>query len=733
MATQYARISSKELDEFLTDVHRNIEHDAERDDSTDFKKLTLFLFGFASAKLSVLMTRADTEALRFVSRIFSAIELVLSKRKSLLNTDIQPAELYSIYMEAPSHSRPAAPVVFFEWSVDFAIQWFSQFPEDLELTNSIKSFLIGLINIATVHLRGLKHKKTLRTQLLTRLESNVDRLYQHVRSEGSGVIHPLGFGPLLCTTTHLFTILNDYDISSKLILHTVYYKHRFESYAKKLSFAMSTANIISADALSSDASLRLLDTSKSVLLLNLTSNIVLDKAAKWSSIELILGWIHQHFTKLYLARSSLTPSMGQYNRVTCVSLMKIFIFCRSRNALSSFFNSFLLSSFDVSTLLPDDKIFPAVVSKTLQLLHLQNTSIDSSSIRFLAPIAPFMDAELDDLRSDILSMNDSGIMKQLQFIVDKSQTFKTFISRKESSGTLGHPTIKTWLKYITALIQKKAARPQNPILEDRSTLYTLLSALRDVPCIIAGDFDFGSAQCMHCTTLSNKNLYEAISVKRKQISEVNEAMILYTTVFCEYLLKSKGERLFNDSLLATNFLLALFNLLATYRLPDRDCKPNHPTVQFVLRCLVSHHNRDVRILAARVVPLFFIREVDQNSESLFQTIYGTLSRIKYSSALGNLHMAESTMLAISELAIICDGEWLCVIFIKLMLSLGESNDQHVNLAYNSIIYIGSAKAMTPYKLLTPYLPSIAEIIIQNTHMFTRLTKLLGVSKEILSQ
>lgn len=727
MATPYARISPQELDQFLVDVHKNIEYDVEHDELTDFKKLALYLFRFASAKLLVLQTRHDTEAQQFVSRILTAIELVLSKRKSLLNIEVLSAELSLIFVHsANSITRPTTLVLFYECSVDFAALWLSQFPENLELTNTIKLFLIGLINIVTVHLRGLKHKKNLRVKLITTLESNVDKLYRHVMSDGISGVHQLSFEPLLSTTVHLFTVLNDYDISSKLILHTAEYKHRFEAYAKKLEFTMTTATISSVESLSSDSSGSLLDTSKSFLLLNLTSNILLDNTVKWSQIELVLRWIHQHFSRFQQPHLAVAlHNLNRYNRVTCVSLMKLFVFCRLRDTIPSFFNSFSLSPFDIDNLTSHDQRFPSVVSKTLRLLHFQQTLLnDPSFSRFLTASAPFMDAELDQLRDDIAKPNGTSLAKHLNFTVDDAHTFRAFLLRKE---TPEKPTVKSWFSYVLNLIQARLSG--NNVMEDRPTLYSFISVLKDVPCIIAGEFDFVSGQCINCTTMSNKNLYESISVKRKQISEVSDAMTMYSALFCEFLLNGNERRLLEDKLLATNFLIALFNLLSTYRIPDRECKPNNPMIQFVLRCLAKHDNRDVRILAARVLPLFLIREVDQNLETLFKTIFGLLSSIKYSSAKGNIHMAESTMLALAELAIISDGEWLCVIFIKLVQSLGENNEQHINLAFNSILYVASAKAVAPYKLLSPYLPSIAEVIIENSRMFSKLTEVLGISKK----
>ncbi|KAM9937820.1 hypothetical protein OXX80_002673 [Metschnikowia pulcherrima] len=727
MSDPYARISSSELDQFLTDVHKNIEHDAEQDDSTDFKKLTLFLFRFASAKLSSLKTHQDVEAQKFVTRIFTAIELVLSKRKSLLNVEILPAEVASISFDsATSHTRPSTPILFYEWAVEFAVSWLSQFPDHLDLTNATKSFLIELINIVTVHLHGLKHRKNLRARLVALLDANVEKVYRYASSESETELHPLAFGSVLSTTVHLFTVLNDHEISSKLILHTADYKHRFQSHAKKLEFAMSSANVVGLESSPSESSLSLLDTSKSVLLLNLTSNIMLDQTAKWCSYELVLRWIHLHFSQCR-QECNTAQKLVRYTRVTCISLMRVFLCCRSQNIAFSFFESFSLSSFEIYADSLKKTHLPSVIMKTLQLLNLQKILLtDPSSIRPITLPASFLDLELDQLREGILEGNNGSVMKHLSFVIDSRHSLTNFLTSRE--GSPQHPTIKNWLTYVIGLIQKKSKGHEGNLLEEKTTLYSFLGVLKNVPCMISDDFDFQSGMCMHCSTVSSKNLYESISIKRKQISEVNEAMAIYSVIIGDFLLKKSHSRLFDDKLLATNFLLVLFSLFATFRLPDRDCKPNNLCVQFVLRCLVKHSNRDVRVLAARVLPLFLRREADQASELLFRAIFGTLTSIKFSSSRESTHLAESTMLAFAELAITSDGEWLCVILITLMRALGGNNEQHVNFAYNSILYISSAKAMAPYKLLSPYLPSIAETIVENSRLFSRLTELLGISK-----
>ena len=85
-----------------------------------------------------------------------------------------------------------------------------------------------------------------------------------------------------------------------------------------------------------------------------------------------------------------------------------------------------------------------------------------------------------------------------------------------------------------------------------------------------------------------------------------------------------------------------------------------------------------------------------------------------------LHFGESTIRAVVELATVSTGERLCAIYFKLDW-LGEQNEQHLNYVYCGILNLASAKSL-PHKLLSPYLPSVAEIIIKN-HKYSK-----GLSK-----
>lgn len=722
MAPPYNRISTAELELFLDDVHKNIAHD----DDTDFRKLALYLLGFTNSKLEALHHASPSEyplLLALAARLVAAIELVLSKRKHVLNMELSPDEIALLLLDLHRVvSPPTSPVLVYDWTVSFACLWLPQFPADLEATNVVKSFLIELINIVAVHLHAVKYKQHLRTMLLRSLATKMDMLFEYLPLISLKDDFAAVYAPLLSSSVHLFTVVNDFDIAAKLNLQNN--QLRFEGYAKKIAFVFSSIDLVSLGVDPTDAIFKLFDSSKSILLLNLTANIVLDPAVKWALVALALKCIHEHFYS-YQKGHTHQSSMKSYNKVCCSSLMKIFVFCRQNSLLPNFYSSFPMHNFALLLGPNETSHFPPSILKLLHLLQFQATlthdTIETNELTGKLTLAsvPFTDNELNDWRGKVLDENTNSLSSILQFIVDSPHSYERYVA--QLSHDHNGSEVSKWLTYVVNLFQ------HSQVFGNRESFYTFLTSLRKVPCLIAGDFDYDEDQCLKCSTLSKKNIYEDISPKRKEISELHEALMLYNTIICDFLLKRNLQVLRKDPLLATNLLLALFNLLATFKYPIGDVQSD-PLLRFILDCL-KNSNRNVRILAARTLPLLLITETDTSAESLFKRIFLTVSGTRFDAESGCLHLAESTLLALAELAIISNGEWLCVIFIKLIDSLGEPNEQHVNIAYDCLLYVASARSSTPYKLLSPYLPSIAERIIKKPRMFVRLTELLGISQK----
>lgn len=732
MSAPYHQISDSELTQFLDDVSKNVSHD----EDTDFKKLVLYLFGFANARLQTLKSVPTPECLLLLSRLFECIEMVLTNKKHLLNTQVTADELRSVLdgSSVVSVSPTTSSSLIYEWSVHFACSWLPQFPESLVITNLIKSFLMELVNIITVHLHAFRYKKHLRTILIDLVECQISKLFEYMsiinlKDDFSSV-----YAPLLSSGVHLFTIVNDYDVTNKLALHDVSMTLRFGAIARKLEFLFSSTHLEAILTDASDHNLKLVDSLRSVLLLNMTCNLLLDNNTKWPQIDLVLRWIHDHFESF--KRSPKRSYMKSYNKATCSCLMRVYLMCREKSLLTNFFNSFpmhvfLIAASNLSLSAASETEYPPSVLKVLNILSFQLSILldpqeaQSSAEKYSLASVAFVDSELNSLRELIFEDHLVSTASALHFIVNSLHLFSQYLSqvgrRNKDLSEVG-----VWLDYILDLIFRDEQEGLG-IFDSRITLYTFITVLRDVACIIHGDYSFDSRTCTKCDKHSAKNVYQEVSAKRKQITDQFEANSFYQEIVCGFILRHKLKILKEDPLLATNVLLMIFNMFRTYRLPPHS--DNDICLAFVLECLSENKNRDVRILAGRVLPLFIIRDLDETLEVLFRDIFQKISAIRYDYESGRMFLAESSLMALSELAVVCEGEWLCVIFIKLIDTLGESNEQHVNIAYNCLLYVAAAKSVTPYKLLSPFLPSIAERIIRKPRMFSRLTELLGISKK----
>lgn len=153
-------------------------------------------------------------------------------------------------------------------------------------------------------------------------------------------------------------------------------------------------------------------------------------------------------------------------------------------------------------------------------------------------------------------------------------------------------------------------------------------------------------------------------------------------------------------------------------------RPDELTEALVFGSL-SHPARAVRLMAGRVLPLYLVAP---DLEPAFRRVFSAVSRIRFDEP-HRAHLAELTLAALGALATHTDnGEFLCALLLQLINALGEPNEQHVNLAYAALLAVASAKQLTPYKLLLPFLPSVAERVVKQPRMLLRITDLLGVSR-----
>ncbi|KAL6451254.1 MEC1 Serine/threonine-protein kinase MEC1 [Candida maltosa Xu316] len=456
---------------------------------------------------------------------------------------------------------------------------------------------------------------------------------------------------------------------------------------------------------SNEENLHLLDTLKSVFILNHINNIVLSQSVTWNNIGSLLTWIVEYLRQDFKKLNNDTNDFEfvNLNHAMALSLLKIFSFCFEKNLLENFMTFENLKSLFFKL------IFHKEVSPENSILKLYNTSVYKEFI-----YTPYINPELESQRLNIKHLQDKSkfvkIQKLLSFEIIDSLQFKWGNSFDAHA----------WILYIKRLTTEKRS-----VLENETVMYTLLTALSHFPCILNDDFNFKIDECQKCgSNPLNKNHYNEIDPNRRYIEDSSEASILQEIITQFFLVKLRNTP---NPLLICNFLLLLYNFYASF-FPSQELKTPR-VMNYLLYLLSSHTNRDVRMLATRAMPLYLIQKNgEQTIDDTFKYMFPKITAIDFSSP-GRCHFAESTIRAITELATVTNGERLCAIYFKLIDWLGEHNEQHSNYVYCGIINLAATKSLPPHKLLSPYLPSVADMIIKKPQVFDRIVQVSGITRK----
>lgn len=720
-------ISPSELALFLDDIHKNINND----DNTDFRKLILFLFNFTNEKLEQI---SDNHSLEHIDqdlliKLITTIELVLTSRLHLLNVELLPSDIKSIYQPP---NAPTAPILLYHWSILFTLHHIPNNHHEVTILNQLKSFIINIVNLVTTKLHNFKYIKNLRLEMIEMVESRLNYLLSTDSLVGDGTFKnpnfyemvplnstPSSNSPLtdgssfllqLVTAVHLFSILNDFDLSNKLLMNQVNYQLKLESYTRKIWWLLEEVNV---KLRVKDFSL--IDLLKSVMITNLTNNLILNDSITWNQISLVLLMILEYLN------GNTSEELRFLNKSISYSLLKIYKLCVDKGVNHNFTQLINAENVIIKTSLP------TIILKSLHIInYYHNLQLDNKSVityyqtstnnQYL--ILSFNDFELDNLRLQLVDLNLDHVKAARKLL--------TFAIRKELqfSWPSGSINYIDWINYAITIFKTKTL--------DNSTLYSLITSLGHFPCLVNNDFDFSVEECRTCS--SNK-----VDPERKSVLDSPEISLFYKEIICNYLLKEVSSRLSGENgagvvsrnqvnpLLCCNLLLTIFKTFSSYS-PPRGNISSDPLFEFLVHLLSTHNNRDVRLLVGRILPLYLTQPQNNIVDVNFKTIYNRIIFINFSLA-NQRHLAESTIKALVELAIISSGDWLCKLSLSLLDLLEQANDQHVNYVYSGFINISAAKCLAPYKLLSPYLPTIAEVIIKKPRMLSRVTELLGVTKK----
>lgn len=695
-------ISSGDISQFLNDIEANINHD----NSTDFRKLILFLFTFTSTQLERLRDASHStdpllsrpDRVQLLMRLFSALELVLSKRLFLLNELLSHQDIAAIAKHTASPQN--ASTKLYDWAIDFALLHIAPFHREMRILNRIKSFIISLINLVSTRLRSLRTIADARASAIDFLESNVAWLLASLDQ-----LHLDAFCARLCTVTHFLSIVNDYDIATKLLLSS----HppsllRIESVVRKVWFVLNK----SRDA----------DSLKSIILLASTSSILLNDAVQYNKISMLSEWLVDLISTM--GEPCLADDTMPLAHATCLCLLRLLLFSLHRDIVYTFVTGCGLNRYLDSLKMPATSPLPPLLH-TLHLIRYYS-NLDNADVcteyhaSYQQLESPFQNPGLEQVRIDLaLWLLKSNAHQKVSRLLhyDGSDSIDSPVDKSQPSIPFNH---KKWILAVRKQILLPAWLLDNPL-----RLHTLLEALGNFASILG---DKHSCQNSHG---SNKP-YSSISFLRPALQSSSEMALCYDHVLTRLYQVEVNNALKTSPLTLCAFFNALFKVFAAFRPPCENLSTD-PIFSLLAHTLTHNDNRDARMTAAKVLPLYLISPKTMQADLNFKTIFAMLVSIDFTNR-GRCHFAESTIVALASMAIVSRGEWLCAIMIKLLYLLGEANDQHVNYVYTSCLSIAHAKSLSPYKLLSLFIPSTAEVIIKKPLMLTRVTQLIGVSKKL---
>ena len=644
----------------------DIHDNINNNDSNNFEKIIKILLYLTNN----LINENEPEVLK---KTFDTIETLLNKKKFLLNIELSSHDIKKILGGSNNNNNNSntnnTNNIKSMSNSNVLYEWliFHNLSWLSNKSEAINNLVKGfIISIVNLIFDNLNNI-SYKSRLKSNLMTTLSSLIDHLFTSFQD--DPKSSINLLLSV-HFLTIMNDYVIANKLFVN----KSTIQSCQKKLWL------ILNSDVFQDKS---LVDNLKSLVILNQSNNICLETAVNINQITLFLDWIAASLNHHLIYFKSLSNSI-------IIGLLKLANVCKKKECV------YVLSYLNVDYFLNSQ--LPAPVLKTLKILKLiiSNTSED---------IPRFNNTDFDSL-TYALFHDDLPLLTYLNNIFD------------------GLNDLGGWL-----LHNIKHAK-NHETFNDPALLYTFISAVGNFPCLVSNDFNFQVNECKACGSYPmSKNHYNQISISRPCVSDDSMVLQYYEEIILNILIGKYQSLIFDDPLLCTNFMMTLFKLFASYRPPSKVYGDSDPLFGFVIRNLKENINRDVRLLCTRILPLFLISEKNTLMELKFTEIFSELSSLDFSNDSGNIYLAESTIKAFAELAIIAKGDWLNALILRLIDLFGEYNDHHVNLVFSSFLHISNAKSLSPYKLLSPYLPVVAVRLVKAPRTLNKVIELLGVSKK----
>ncbi|KAG0668012.1 serine/threonine-protein kinase M1 [Maudiozyma exigua] len=228
--------------------------------------------------------------------------------------------------------------------------------------------------------------------------------------------------------------------------------------------------------------------------------------------------------------------------------------------------------------------------------------------------------------------------------------------------------------------------------------------------------------CKLCEGNNHSNIFKDIKPDRPDCSKHSMA---FSVIEKSFLLRD-NVRDFNEALL-TGLLICLQHIFTHFQPRSLRTKSDsilRPEFELLTRCF-TNHNRYLRLMAARLIPLWNI------TESHNKNLETTKGLIQLLQSLKSNVQSETLSMAWAQLTLTTSGQDFDSILLKQVLNLASTD-------YSTYLMIGfQLKNMarllrkTPYQLISPILPDLLHQVGKGSAammpLLTRLVQLSGVS------
>ncbi|KAH3667824.1 hypothetical protein WICMUC_005224 [Wickerhamomyces mucosus] len=472
---------------------------------------------------------------------------------------------------------------------------------------------------------------------------------------------------------NLFFLLTDFELRRRLMLDS--------SYDQVLESAARTIDFIMKSLTSNKLDRSVLEKIKSKMILYCTNYSVNDQFISLNKLNFLLEYLHESiYSPLLESEKSTQVSLAH-------SLLKVYQICLKLGDTRRFINGF---QFDSVFEMAQNKNFIPVLTKSLNFIKDYQRGIFQKNPKF-------DDNEFDSMIhfiNEINSNNSSNEYDRLLFLPDG---FKSVSS------------VEQWSQITDDYVGK------NKI--DKIERYLIINSIGDIFCLQSGSINKELFLCEKCS--SNSLNLKNIRSERPEIPK--ELIPLYESTL-KMLLKD------DDLMVQMALLLTIYKIFMHYQ--PTSIKDKNPIYKYILKCLRSS-NRDLRMLSIRILPHYMNSKQDVD-DFIPEEIFSVLESFDL---VNKPHLAESTIMTWSALAINTDREVLHPILLKLVNFLGSSNTFQSAIAFHELQIIALTKSKTPWQLLSPIMDSLSLTIAQQYHtkplLGKKISLLVGLSVETI--